>query len=285
MADDAVALPEDIENRGSLPLIYVLGNSHSGSTLLGFLLAANPGNVYLGELKIKTWEKDRFCSCGESPEECAFYKNYFTTYNALKEKAIRNIMDVNPLQFYFKKNIQLDATTCADLRKFYLSVVSQTNRLFPNTQFLVDTSKSIWLLNAWLNILPAKQVKIIFLRREPKAIMASFLKRKKPFWNSLMRILVNDFLIRRYLKRNRLLHHNVDFGKLYSGYAEEARKLSDFLGVPIPSDTIAPVHHHAISGNRYTRTSFVHQIPEFRKDEDWKKILSPIQKQIIKLLS
>ena len=181
MTGDEAAPPEDLKRSDALPLIYIVGNSHSGSTLLGFLLAANPTIVNLGELKTRSWEKDRSCSCGHEVAACKLYGTYFSTFNQLKRKAFEHLRNINPIRFFLKKRISLDQNSIEYLRQFYTSISTQVSREVPQAKFIVDTSKSVWLLNAWLNFIPEQDIKIIYLKREPKAILASFLKAESAF--------------------------------------------------------------------------------------------------------
>ncbi len=82
----------------TLPMIYIVGNSFCGSTLLGFLLSSNPDIVFLGELKIKTWLGERSCSCGQPINSCTFYSDYFTTLNDIKKSVFE---DVKPSVYAF----------------------------------------------------------------------------------------------------------------------------------------------------------------------------------------
>jgi hypothetical protein len=172
-----------------------------------------------------------------------------------------------------------------ELRQFYASLNQQISSIIPNAKFIVDTSKSISLLNAWLNILPRNQIKIIHLKRHTNANVASFIKRGFPFTRSLLSILVNNWMITRYLKRNQLDYLEVDYNRFYTSYAEEAKAMSAFIGAEIPFKNRVPMHHHVIGGNNRTRSSFTNKVAAIHSDEEWKKILTASQKKILRLLS
>ena len=57
-------------------LVYILAASHSGSTLLGMLLAAQPDVCTVGELKLTALgDVERYvCSCGQRIRECTFWQ-------------------------------------------------------------------------------------------------------------------------------------------------------------------------------------------------------------------
>ena len=66
--------------------VYVMGTSHSGSTLLAFLLNAHPEIVSIGETSPSLKRnKDRHllpCSCGELIGECPFWNKVFDEVTA-----------------------------------------------------------------------------------------------------------------------------------------------------------------------------------------------------------
>lgn len=285
MTQESTEQSPDNQQQSSLPLIYIVGNSHSGSTLLGFLLTANPNIVNLGELKGRTWLKDRFCSCGHPVAECEFYEDYFTTFNSLKKNVVSKIRNTKPVLFFFKKNISLDKQSSLELKEFYTSLSQRIVSIIPNATYMVDTSKSVSLLNAWLNILPGNQIKIIHLKRHTSANVSSFVKRGLPFLRSLISIFVNNWIINRYLKRNKLDYLEVDYNRFYASYADEAKAMSAFIGEEIPSMNRVPVHHHVIGGNNRTKSSFTNKVAAIHNDEEWKLILTGFQKKILRLLS
>ncbi len=285
MTSDSLEDSANQENPPLLPVIYILGNSHSGSTLLGFLLSAHPDVVNLGELKGRTWLKERFCSCGHPVGECAFYGNFFERFNNLKRNVITQIRNTRLIQFFFKKNIALNPASKEELKDFYSSVSHQVSAVVPNARFIVDTSKSVSLLNGWLNIMPEENIKIIHLTRHTGANVSSFVKRGAPFFKSLTGILINNRMIRRYLRKNNLNYLEIDFNRFHGFYSEEAKKMSEFLGVEIPSTDSVPLHHHVIGGNNRTRKSFTNKVTGIHKDEEWHQILTGFQKSILRLLS
>ena len=285
MTSDSLEDSANQENPPLLPVIYILGNSHSGSTLLGFLLSANPDMVNLGELKGRTWLKERFCSCGHPVAECAFYGNFFETFNHLKRNVITRIRNTRLIQFFIRRNIPLNPSSKQELLNFYSSVSHQVSAIVPNARYIVDTSKSVSLLNGWLNIMPEENIKIIHLTRHTGANVSSFVKRGAPFFKSLTGILINNLLIRRYLKKNNLNYLEVDFNRFHAFFPEEAKRMSDFIGDEIPATDSIPVHHHVIGGNNRTRKSFTNKVTGIHKDEEWQQILTGFQKQILRLLS
>ena len=272
---------QDIDSSQHPQIIYILGNSHSGSTLLGFLLSGHAEIVFLGELKTQTWLKERFCSCDNSVMSCPFYKNFLPTMNEVKKEAFRKTRYVNPMKFLFRNHVKLDTNTRSQFQQLYTLLCGQVEKHFPNVTHLVDSSKSIWMLNAWLQSIPHEKVKIIWIKRNIKANVASFVKRGSPFFSSLMSVIFNHWLIRIYLRRNKLEHLPVSYDRFYNAYEEEAQNIFTFLGKSSAPYNPVTNNHHVISGNQLTRRAFTYKFEGIHKDEEWKTILSGLQKKIL----
>jgi len=285
MLKESSVKPQEKEVHRQVPLLYILGNSHSGSTLLSFLLTFHPDIINLGELKSKTWLKVRTCSCGQPVETCTFYGDYFPAFNALKEPAMESMRTINPVRFLFQKKITPDKVTTENLHVFYQSVQKRVIDLYPDARYIVDSSKSVWLLNAWIQTLPPENVKIIWLRRQTRANVASFIKRGFPFLKSWMTILVNNQITKHFLLSNHLDYLEVNYDRFYDAYPAEAQGMSSYLGLNLPVTNGLHQNHHAISGNAKTRQAFANQFTGLHKDDEWERILSATQKKILSWLS
>ncbi len=285
MPAEPLPLLKETPDTSHLPMIFILGNSHSGSTLLGFLLASNPHIINLGEIKSKTWLKERFCSCGLPVNSCPFYQNYFSTFNLLKQAAFHKVRSGSLAALILPGKMKTDPDTKANLHLLYSSISQRVTEQYPDARYWIDTSKSTWLLNAWLQVIPAKDIRIIRIKRRLHANVGSFVKRGSSFWSAVINIKINNLITSSFLKRNHLAYLDVNYDRFYDAYAEEAAAISAFLGLAIPSSYVSHHNHHAISGNRMTRQSFTGQTSGLRKDDEWKHILSGYQQKILSWLS
>ena len=285
MPAEPLPLLKETPDTSHLPMIFILGNSHSGSTLLGFLLASNPHIINLGEIKSRTWLKERFCSCGLPVNSCPFYQNYFSTFNLLKQAAFHKVRSGSLAALILPGKMKTDPDTKANLHLLYSSISQRVTEQYPDARYWIDTSKSTWLLNAWLQVVPPKDIRIIRIKRRLHANVGSFVKRGSSFWSAVINIKINNLITSRFLKRNHLAYLDVNYDRFYDAYAEEAAAISAFLGLAIPSSYASHHNHHAISGNRMTRQSFTGQSSDLRKDDDWKHILSGYQQKILSWLS
>ncbi|MEP6646329.1 MAG: hypothetical protein ABJC12_04515 [Saprospiraceae bacterium] len=265
----------------TIPMIYIVGNSFCGSTLFGFLLSANPDVIFLGELKIKTWLKERSCSCGHALDTCPFYSSYFGPFNEAKKSLFRDLYQRSALSLLFRKDHAISKLTIAKMESLYESINERVVQMYPQAKYIVDSSKSIWLLNGWLHTSVAKDIKIIWLTRKLKPSMASFTKRGYKFYHSLLSILANNILTKYYLKWNRIAYLKLDYTEFYERFADIADETSLFLNTHIPAEYKNNYNHHVISGNSLTKKEFTEQFQGLHKDEEWKSILTSRQKKIL----
>lgn len=265
----------------NIPMIYIVGNSFCGSTLFGFLLSANPDIIFLGELKIKTWLKERSCSCGHSLVTCPFYGGYFDEFNVAKKSLFSEVKPRSVLSLLFRRDNIISKNAIGKMEVLYHSISERVSSMYPNAEYIVDSSKSIWMLNGWLHTSLAKDIKIIWITRPLKPSMSSFVKRGFKFYHSLLSIWGNNLLTKYYLKWNRLEYLKLDYTDFYASYGRIADTTSDFLKQSIPAEYKNQFNHHVISGNSITKKEFTEQFKGFHKDEEWKSILSKSQQRIL----
>ncbi|MEP6794686.1 MAG: hypothetical protein ABJB16_10200 [Saprospiraceae bacterium] len=262
-------------------MIYIVGNSFCGSTLLGFLLSAHPDIIYLGELKIKTWLRERSCSCGHSLETCPFYSHYFNEFNVAKKSLFEDVRSRSVFDLLFRSDKIISKNAIIKMESFYHSISERVAEMYPNARYIVDTSKSIWMLNGWLHTSLAEDIKIIWLTRQLKPSIASFTKRGFKFYHSLLSILVNNLLTYCYLKWHKLDYLKLDYTRFYDGYDDIAKALSSLLNIPVPASYQNQFNHHVISGNSFTKKEFTGHFNGFHKDEEWNALLTKKQKRIL----
>lgn len=268
-----------------LPLIFIVGNSHCGSTLLGYLLSSHPQIVNAGELKTKTWLKNRVCSCGQPVATCSLYGGFFETFNALKKTGVSKLRATSSLRFLWQKKIHPGHQQVHALKTLYSALSQRIKQLYPNAAYIVDTSKSVWMLDAWLHVLPEDQIHILWLQRNNTGTISSFLKRDTSFFPALASVLTNNKVVRKFLRWNQLTYREIHFDRFHEHYAAEAKVMSEFIGMELPSKYEEHGNHHVISGNSITRNDFTKTFKGFRPDDEWKKILRPWQVKLISWLS
>jgi len=98
-------------------IIYIVGLSHSGSTLLDFLLSHHPEILGLGEVfyflnkKRSTFEKTELtCSCGGEMSDCYFWSRYKHNESATSESYIDKYRRVLQMSSCLSKDIVVDSS-------------------------------------------------------------------------------------------------------------------------------------------------------------------------------
>ena len=184
-----------VDIKQKIPVIYILSNGRSGSTLLDLLLGLHPNIWTLGEAQILPLEfrENRLpCGCGQSIYDCPFWQNlkpnlplehspfpieYFREHHT-GGKVIRynHLYDM-----FIKKNVSKSnlkgMRIYADLNARYFSEVKHYVEACERVEikWLVDASKDIYRLY-WLLESGEFDIKVIHLVKDPRAFVYSMTK-------------------------------------------------------------------------------------------------------------
>ena len=148
-----------------IPVIYVIGSGRSGSTLLGQLLGGHSEVFYAGEvynyrnshLHARAG-RERWCSCGESVEDCAFWTEIRARLAEDFDDPLVDLKDRDPATFE-RHNAAL-----------FRALLAETGR-----SVIVDASKRHYRLDLMLKS-DAFEVTIVHLVRDARAYGQSILK-------------------------------------------------------------------------------------------------------------
>ncbi|MCD4692061.1 MAG: sulfotransferase [Calditrichales bacterium] len=207
-------------NRTKITLLYIGGFSRSGSTILSKILGEIDGFFNVGEL-LYIWNSMGMCGCGAQISKCK-------TWNMILDEAFGV-----PRQVDFEEMVQLrnsewhsmkipfwmwrpDARSrlvsnlsiyIKNLEKLYSAIKSVTS-----ARVIVDSSKNP-AYAYMLSMIPAVDLHIVHLIRDPRATVCSWLKKKEGLWQTsswrtafswnvrnVMTELLGRKLGRRYLK-------------------------------------------------------------------------------------
>lgn len=276
------------EHDARIPLIYVLGNSHSGSTVLGFYIACDERVFYAGELKKYYDLPGRVCSCSEPLENCCMWSEFagvshgnFGTNVPMRRK-IRSVLSLfSGTRFPHTKEEK--ETEFDIIKRVFETARNRKNQ----TAVLVDSSKSLWRL-MFLESLDFIDLKVIHLERDLKGNMASFIKRGHGFLGSLVKILVNDFLIRIYKKKTNTPVIDAFYQDLASNPTTLMADIAEFIDLPdaIPSDLNPNAHElHVPTGNDFTREQFHRSTHVLKRKDEWNQLMRGWQLKLLESLS
>lgn len=264
------------EKIASMPVIYITGLSHSGTTLLSMLLGAHSQITNVGEAKVlSTSYRERSiakyksssalvnqCSCGASIiDECASWQK---VDQYLQQKSL----SLERLDLY---------SADAAIFRLHNSLFFDALQATLGNHYLVDSSKDLKRLNT---LLTETQVPIrtIFIQRKLEGVLYSHIRRNGHLHAYWFRQLVQATL---KLQRLRALlsaheHLSIQYEDLAATPDKTMSEVFQWLGLPDEPtwQTWATQEHHLAAGNRMR----FGQNSQITLDERWQDGLSPLQK-------
>lgn len=255
------------EADGPARIVFVAGISFSGSTLMGLMLGSQPNAIFGGELKdykrrmqSEIRGSGSFCSCGKSRETCPFWSEVQSKYGRETE--------LSPAPGFSWQNLVLGARMLLGIGmkqrevtphgSLLKSIYEVAKKQYPDTEYVVDTSKSISNLDA-IARMPGVEVSVIHLIRNGLAVGNSYQKRKSGLLYGMATWCIGNLFIRLYVRRRGLRCVTVDYRSLCLGEEATYRKLNEFLGTHLKLETatadIRNTKYHIVSGNGKVRRS------------------------------
>jgi hypothetical protein len=255
-------------------LLYIVGCTHGGTTLLHRLLGSQPPIINLGSVanlrRVAAKNASKNCSCGLSVRECSFWTGIETS---LHNKTGRKLHDLNV-------NSRDPGIFATDNLQF-LNAVSDAS----GKEFIVDSSRTAWRLQQLHKALGPDKVVPIHIFRTPEAQINSW-TRKNAKRESFIKNNINPYspkLILWYYRAHITGLHAakrieqrlvIDYESLCENPARALEPLLELLGQSLDQAKLAnwgTVPHHVLGGNRMLRNA----TSEIRLDDGWKSELSP----------
>jgi hypothetical protein len=168
-------------------IVYIIGNSFSGSTILGALLAAHPSIECAGELANWT-EKEKApemkCSCGQIRKECLFWKSVKENWFSLAglqdwgqykniQSEIEHLRTCWPAFFGQKVRMPLGFDVYSGITRALFQAIERVS----GRPITIDISKRPGRALA-LSHIQDLEVSYIHLVRDGRAFLSSNLKRR-----------------------------------------------------------------------------------------------------------
>ncbi len=297
-------LPSD-----KIPIIYILSNGRSGSTLLDLLLGLQPEIWTLGEAHVLPWslrENLLPCGCSLPVGKCEFWSlalpqipigigNYPIEYfreSHVGGKAIRGNHLYNILRRKPAKQWALAIDEYGKLNAEYFEAVKNAaeRRTEQPIRWLVDASKNMYRL-FWLQQSGYFDLRVIHLMKDPRAFVYSMVKNLLPdAKNKSIRFsgrwLVENWFYS-YLCNDPALAGQtfcLRYEQLATQPGETMTALGNWLNVDINfdinDDTFRRYENHAIAGNPMRWQS-----SGIKLDEKWRLALPPSYARIIWVLT
>jgi hypothetical protein len=283
-----------------LDVVYVMGTSHCGSTLLAFLLNTHPDIFSIGEFGARAQRIRRNnCSCGKFVDECPLWLEVservtsevgfdFSVTNGVANFGFRNRFLRHKLNT-IKTNTAIDKIRkgLLNLSPFYQikrkralyvnEVAIRTILEITNSKVFVDTSKSPHRF-VELSQVAELNLKIIWLVRDVRGFAGSSKRKNRRIEESAIRWKNEQTVIKQIYDdlpdNERLL---IRYEDLCRDPMEVMKSIFHFIGVTdfaVPDDYKSVPHH--IFGNRMKRSA----VSSISFDEKWKRELSREEQEL-----
>lgn len=275
-----------------IKVIYLLGTSYSGSTMLGYLLGASERVFNAGELMLFSKKKNigiRPCFCGKRVESCEFWKHmslpgyrlYTKPGDLTKLILLVKILFRFPLcRTIMKNRIKMDD------KEFHDRLVENMQEQDNGSHIIVDTSKSIFRL-IYLVCSNRFDLKVVYLKRDLLGNVSSFIKSGEGFLKGLINYKLNHFFMPRYLKQQNLDFYFLSYKNLCRQPDVELRQLGEYVGIDLSYEKVAENLNkrtfHVFTGST-TRNQF-RSFQGIRYDESWRKRLTFLQQKCLQLIA
>lgn len=241
----------------TLPILYILSPSYSGSTLLSLILGNQKNIGCVGELfvfskhpmRIDALKKGR-CSCSNKVfSNCSFWSNVNNEINQ-KEGIGLSDLDVE--------------STDSNIFKKHNDIIFNQIRSQYNANIVLDSSKILerylQLRESDYNVIP------ILLQRRPEAVVYSWVKRGHDWWN-IARYYASFYkdISRQVKDRNVLKIQYEEFVMDPMGYLDEVLNYLGEKNFVVDLDW-ANSKHHYLKGNpmRFKNESLIIESKEWR---------------------
>lgn len=285
-AQEPLNPPEQDSSPREVEVIYILGTSFSGTTLLGYLLGSATEVVNAGELKLYTriheMLADVRCSCDERYRECSFWSQIYRrghevfelpSFSRMATVALRALLGLGPGE---------EVSTETDDDELLSGILALARRRESDVRYVVDVSKSLWRLDH-LARTPGIDLKVVYIQRGIRGNVASFVRHQMGFWKGLVTYLVQHFLATRFLNQGSFGHIIIQYEDLCQDTQAVLDDIGAFLGVDYSEylHKLGQAEYHVLAGNPGTQQQFIEGFQQVRYDDRWKTTLSGWQKRLL----
>ncbi|MCH2132769.1 MAG: sulfotransferase [Phycisphaerales bacterium] len=286
-------------------IIYIVGCSRSGSTILDSILGSHDDVIGLGELeKVHEagWCGEDYCGCGERVRDCEFWTAVHDRWTGETSADSQRYME---LQGRYTRVRQLPRVVAVSRRAagpfgtysrltvaLYEAVLREAG-----TRTLVDSSKNPVRALA-LSRMPGVDLRLIHLVRDPRGVAASLMKAWKrdpragiqhdiaalgvnqvaKGWSLVTRL--SDWILRRSPPENVVRLRYEDFLADPGASLSAIGRAADLDMSSVADQVISgdPIHiGHTVAGNRLR----MQQAVALRKKDDWERSIDPEVRSVI----
>lgn len=272
------------ENNKKIPVIMLVGDGHSGSTLLDLIMDSHSLVVGVGELSHygKHLNSGELCSCGKRIKDCGFWQNVFDGANISKLPLIYR----KKSDFFFNKSKYFYYDGCEKKldAKHYVRATEQIyeNILrFSGKKIIFDSSKNCDRAEAFLKFNQNSDITLLHLVRDGRGVAYSNIKLDRPGFAFMKKWFATNLKIEIMKFRNK---KTKNMFILYEDFVKNPEKVLKYIlkQVNLPFEgkmlRFGRVIHHQPGGNFNLRIRA--KTDEIRLDEKWKRKM-PLKDKII----
>mgnify|MGYP001454067227 CR=1 FL=1 len=289
-----------------IPLIYILGNGYSGSTLLDLLLGSHPNIWTLGEVQHLPEEisKNKLCGCNLPIQSCAFWQSVVSNVPFGDPDYPMDYFDKFPVGNRYLRwdTFRKIFGTVDGNKKKAVDCYNRVNADWFNAiwheavkkrggaiDWLVDSSKNSDRL-FWLQQSNTFDLRVIHLIKAPSAFVYSMMKRNLPYtWSKVIRMtgiwVLENWIGKRICTSMMPREHTfiLRYEELASRPEATMTRIGNWLGLDFPPEVVhgfRKYENHAVSGNQMRW-----QEAEISLDEKWRTMLPAAYQRAINIFT
>jgi hypothetical protein len=262
-----------------IPVTYILGSGHCGTTLLGLLLGSHSNAAFLGEVHNIQFGAKEMCTCGIPVSGCSVWSEIIKTSPRHSMETWRKKNDVllKKKSFWY-----VGSREGVDKKKYK----ENTQKIYRHMQEKLDVEHIIDSTSTSRAVLLATHshfsVRVIHITRDVRGVTWSYVKKYGFSFVHMFRwffVNMRILLIRREMPVPWL---SLSYETLVEHTAQSLEVISNFMGVPFEESMLdyQNVPHHQIGGNRMRFT----QNSTIKRDERWRREMPVYMRIGIELL-
>ncbi len=275
----------NMKKENKIPVVMIVGDGHSGSTLLDLIMDSHSKIVGVGELshycKYINTEKG-ICSCGVMIADCTFWKNVFSSTDCSNCK----ISYRGGLDFLLNNKKYIDAGgSRVDIEKY----VNSTEKIYKNIlkfsgkKVVVDSSKSPDRAESIIRHNKTLDIVLIHLVRDGRGVVYSNIKLGRPSLFFIKKWGIINFKIEIIKKRNK---NKKNIFISYEDFVKNPERVLKYILNQVDlsfEDKMLNFRdniHHQSSGNFNLRITTKNKNSEIKLDKKWKRKM-PLKDKIV----
>jgi len=278
----------ETKDNKKIPIIMLVGEGHSGSTLLDLIMDSHSQVVGVGELShySKHFNSGELCSCGKQIKDCEFWQKVFEGIDTSKLPLIYR----KKLDFFLNKNEYFyyrDFEKKLDTEKYVhmIELVYKNILQVSGKKIVFDSSKNYDRAEALIKFNQNLDIILLHLVRDGRGVAYSNIKLGRNGYEFMKKWMISNLKIELVKKRNKNIRNIFISYEDFVKNPERVLKyiLNQFdLSFENKMLNFGNVIHHQPGGNFNLRIKA--KTDEIKLDQKWKEKMSMKDKIIFNIL-